>query len=320
MHRLFREQLGQAVGKSEFVIVQNLDIRGFSDWSLNVDSAQTALYIKKVYATLIDSYFKEASFIKPTGDGLLVITSFEEDELETEASRAIQRAIAIVESFGSLVEDDKMINFEVPQDVGFGIARGTASRLATEERTLDYSGRVLNLASRLMDLARPSGVVFDASYGVDLLPDEVAKDFREEAVYLKGIATSKPLTVYCWPPSVTISPIHRSPIDEERWEHQTLTTTPKELEEMAAKHYRWVLEPAPLPGATVECAVTHDAVTKGRRRSKKHEQSFGLEVSLRRAADRTVARIDQHQLATRLREKGVGPTWPVVVKISYRVG
>ena len=56
-----------------------------------------------------------------------------------------------------------------------GISRGTVCRLVSKGKTLDYSGRVVNLASRLMDDARPSGVVFDASVGIDLLSEEQAK-------------------------------------------------------------------------------------------------------------------------------------------------
>jgi hypothetical protein len=53
MHRDFRALLDEARGISEFVFAVNVDIRGFSDWSLTVDSAQTAIFVKKIYAKLI---------------------------------------------------------------------------------------------------------------------------------------------------------------------------------------------------------------------------------------------------------------------------
>lgn len=102
MHRDFRDLLDEAMGVSEFVFAMNLDIRGFSDWSLTVDSAQTAIFLKKIYSKLIDRYFDDAAFIKPTGDGLLVVVNFEEDALASVATRLVRIAIEIVENFGDL--------------------------------------------------------------------------------------------------------------------------------------------------------------------------------------------------------------------------
>ena len=68
----------------------------------------------------------------------------------------------LVEAFGQITANDFMINFPVPQRLGVGVARGTATRLASGGQVLDYTGRCLNLAARLMDKARPYGVVFGA--------------------------------------------------------------------------------------------------------------------------------------------------------------
>jgi hypothetical protein len=58
-------------------------------------------------------------------------------------------------------------------------------------------GEVSNLASRLMGLARRSGVVLDGAFGVDLLPAEVASKFAlDNRVYLPGIAEADPIAVY----------------------------------------------------------------------------------------------------------------------------
>jgi hypothetical protein len=83
MHRKFRELLATANGRSEFVVAVNLDIRGFSDWSRRVESSQTILYLTKVYPKLIDQYFADSWFFKPTGDGLLLVRPFVESELAT---------------------------------------------------------------------------------------------------------------------------------------------------------------------------------------------------------------------------------------------
>lgn len=318
MHRFFREQLDSATGTSEFVIAQNIDIRGFSDWSLKVDSAQTALYVKKVYGKLIDRYFAEASFVKPTGDGLLVVQAFEEGDLAATATKAVTDAMEIVESFHLLCEDENMINFPVPRDVGIGISRGTASKLASAERTLDYSGRVLNLASRLMDLARPRGVVMDHGYGLNLLPEAVSAEFHEDTAILKGIAPTEPMTVYCWPDEVEIPPWHKIPLGEERWEHKELKYTLKELQDMSFTHYRVELSPPPMPDSPIECEVEFPAMTPaGNKRTGTRYAQAAFTVSEARGAK--FAHIDLAALIKLLLGRGVKPPWDIVIKLSYQI-
>ena len=318
MHNLFREELGAARGISEFVVAQNIDIRGFSDWSLEVDSAQTALFIKKVYATLIDRYFADASFVKPTGDGLLVVTAFEEAELKKTAAKAVSDAMKIVESFHALCEDDDMINFPVPRDIGIGIARGAASRLASPDRTLDYSGRVLNLASRLMDLARPRGVVLDDGFGLNLLPDEIANSFHRDSAILKGIAPTEPLPIHCWPDEVVIPPWHKRPLEEDRWEHKEIAYTLKDLNELSFNPYRFEMNPAPLPASKPEGEASFPAITpKGNKSTGTRYLSVPVELTKARGA--YFAAFDVKELAKRLEARQVKPGWKVTIKISYRI-
>jgi hypothetical protein len=319
MHRLLREKLDAASGNSEFVIAMNLDIRGFSDWSLKVDSAQTALYLKKVYAKLIDTYFTSASFIKPTGDGLLVIEAIEESQLTEALLRTITNSMEIIEQFGSLCSDEPMINFSVPEDVGIGLARGSASRLATEDLTLDYSGNVLNLASRLMDLARPNGLIVDGGFGLSLLPEDLGKKFFQKDVYLKGVSPNTPTSVDCWPSSIQIPAMHLKPLEEEEWDHANLDTNRQQLESSTSTNFRFDLEASPLPGTKVECEVTHAAVTAGGRKATNRQTFFPISVELDEVAGKPIARIDQKALAARLKTKGVGPSWDVGIKLSYRV-
>jgi hypothetical protein len=77
MHRTLKRLLADAAGESQWVVAINLDIRGFSS-RMSANPSETALYLKKVYARILDSYFTNLSFFKPTGDGLLVVIPFEE--------------------------------------------------------------------------------------------------------------------------------------------------------------------------------------------------------------------------------------------------
>jgi len=49
MHKIFRKLLEGAQGKSEFVIIVNVDIRKYSSFSKRVDSQESVVFIKKVY-------------------------------------------------------------------------------------------------------------------------------------------------------------------------------------------------------------------------------------------------------------------------------
>jgi len=317
MHRAFREKLDSAKGVSEFVIALNIDIRGFSDWSLEVDSAQTALYIKKLYAKLIDKYFAEAAFVKPTGDGLLVVLNFEEEQVADAVAEVVRNSIEIVRTFGSLCDNEPAINFDVPKDVGIGISRGAASRLTSDDLTLDYSGRVLNLASRLMDIARPKGVVFDSQLGVQLLPKELKSKFKARKIYLKGVAPRTPLDIRCWPKSIQPPPVNLSPIGEPRWEHVEYPMTVSDLDEEDAI-FALDLPSHPPDPATLTCEVSHDAVTPKGARSAAFLTQLDVPVKYIDAAGNAQASLDQSELAQRLKEGGVGAKWPVLIKVSYR--
>jgi hypothetical protein len=224
MHRQFHKLLVEASGRSEFVLAVNLDIRGFSDWSRRVESSQTTLYLAKVYRKLIDFYFPSDWFFKPTGDGLLLVRAFVETELAELVTATVDNCFAIVDNFGELCQDNPMINYEVPDNVGIGLAQGAASRLVAEgqdgqELTLDYSGRVLNLASKLMELARPRGVVIDSGFGAGLLTKEILDRLNEKTGYIRGVSPDDELCVLFDPTMTQISPSFERRPDEPAWQN-----------------------------------------------------------------------------------------------------
>jgi class 3 adenylate cyclase len=219
MHREFRKRLGQATGDSERIIALNVDVRGFSAFSERVESVEAALYIKKIYEKLLDGYFgEEASFFKPTGDGLLVVFGYDDDTLKGRSNWVVKTSLKLVREFPRLLTHDPAVNFKVPAKVGIGMARGAASRLCgSDDTTLDYSGRILNLASRLMDVARPEGVVFDSSFRPDVLTPGLRKRFKSEKVFVRGIAESTPLTIFV-SDHVAVPAGLKRPITELEWE------------------------------------------------------------------------------------------------------
>jgi class 3 adenylate cyclase len=216
-HVQLRKLLGNAKGEPEFVIAAVLDIRGFSSFAMKVDSVQAAAYLRRAYMRIIDRYLPSSKFYKLTGDGLLVVFPCE-DNVERVAAAVLKSFVRLVSDFPNLCEGDPLINFDVPRLLGVGLSRGAATRLVSNGITLDYSGRPLNAASKLMDLARPSGLVLDHSYGADLIPKDMKPLFGSAKVYLKGISDGGLTRVYYTKGNTKI-PASAMVVPEARWRH-----------------------------------------------------------------------------------------------------
>jgi class 3 adenylate cyclase len=216
--KILRERLENATGQPEHVIAVNLDIRGFSSFCERNESANVVTYIREACKNLIDRYFPQAPFIKMTGDGLLVVSPCEKGKLDEDANYALNACQKVHQSFPSLV-DDPMVNIKKPQKIGIGLSRGAAFRIVANGETLDYSGRVLNLASRLMNLARPGGIVFDCEFlnGI-AAPSDLEKAFSKSKVWLWGIAERDPIEVYYSKAYGTSIPaMYKKRLDVRKW-------------------------------------------------------------------------------------------------------
>jgi len=316
MHRMFRKLLENATGVSEFIIAINIDIRGFSSFSKRVESPDVAMFIKKVYMKLIDNYFPNASFFKPTGDGLLIIIPYSEENLEDIARQTIASCLKILTEFGALCSNDPMINFEVPRRVGIGISRGTACRLVSKNKTLDYSGRALNLASRLMDLARPTGIVFDAGFGIELLSDNQIKLFAKDSVYIKGIAEKEPIDIYYTKELTRISPLNKHPLKKIKWNTITDTKTLKQIKDFGPR-FAYDLPTEPMDPDNIKVKIEHPGVVRGRRRKEIVAMFDFPNFEYFREAAKPKIEIEFGSLAKRLEANGVKDNWEVKIEIMY---
>lgn len=237
MHRAIRKGLESAEGVSESVVAVNLDVRSFTAFAGTVDSVDVAIYLRRLYQTVLDDVFPDADFFKLTGDGLLLTFRYtSEDSLAEQIRNQVGRSLALIDSFGGLTTGDKMIYYEVPDRVGIGISRGSASRIQAGELVLDYTGRPLNTASRLMQLARPSGVVLDATIPLEVLPDEAQHRFSADAVYLAGIAEETPVSIWYTSDRTVISPASRRPIAEYKWDEAVDVQTLSSWKGMIRRH------------------------------------------------------------------------------------
>jgi len=262
MHRLFRQALDDATGVSQFVIVVMIDIRGFSAFSQTRESPDTAMFLKRVYMKLIDSYFPFASFYKSTGDGLLLTIPFNESNLKEMSQKTVASCIACHSEFGNICNNDPMIYFRVPDKIGIGIARGTACCLISGETIIDYSGRLLNLTSRLTDLARPSGIIIDRSFGINLLDENIRDNFQEQDVYLDGIAEDEPIQVYFTKEFTTIPKRNRQPIAAKRWRYVTDVKPYRDL--LKFTMFRYPLESESVSYENIKVTIRHYRVEGGK--------------------------------------------------------
>jgi class 3 adenylate cyclase len=316
MHRAFRKLLEKARGVSDFVVALNLDIRGFSDFSKKVESPNTAMYVKRVYVRLIDEYFDYASFFKPTGDGLLVIIKYKESDLQKIVRKTIDSCVKVVGDFDSFCANDPMINFNVPERIGIGIARGTACRLVSGNVILDYSGRVLNLASRLMDIARPSGIVFDSNFGIELLSDEQIKLFDRDSIYLRGISEEETLDIFYSKKWTEIQVINKQPLTKVKWEEISDIKTLKKIKDCYPT-FQYRLSSEPSNEKDIKVRVEHIAVIRGKKRTDIQTIVDFTDFKYTLDAGRPVIDMNYGKLAERLVKNGVKDSYKVHIRIRY---
>lgn len=234
MHNILKKALPDAKGSSEYIVAVVADIRGFSEFSSRRDPPDAAMYIKRVYVQLISRYFPDASFYKPTGDGLLITMACDDATLQVVATATMAGCLRCVEEFPNICQGDRRINFEVPSRIGFGLARGSACCLVSGDLVLDYSGHLLNLTSRLTDLARPSGIVIDGEFGLDLLSEDQQNLFEEDQVCIRSVAEEVPRTIYIQKGVVEIPEAVRRPLRLEEWETEEVSKTVREWKMMAS--------------------------------------------------------------------------------------
>jgi class 3 adenylate cyclase len=218
LHERLRALLPSARAESCQIIATFLDIRGFSTFSAAGESVDIALYLRAAYSAILRDYFSDAVFFKPTGDGLLVVHELSDDTEQVKAlvNSILERSLTLVKGFGTITSTDVLINFEVPSELGIGIARGTVTKLVAGGFVLDYTGRCLNLAARLMDKARPCGVVFADSHALNLMSQESATRFHQDRICIRGIADTDPMAVFV-SSDVRIARGDREPLPESRF-------------------------------------------------------------------------------------------------------
>lgn len=320
MHRQLKGLLGRAYGTSELAIAVTVDIRGFTEFCRQQESPAVAHFLKRVYLRMVNDYYKKPRFFKPTGDGLLIMVPYTEQNLPRVATATVLASVKLVEQFSALCEGDQMVNFPTPDRVGIGISRGPVCALVAgidSPKTIDYSGRYLNLSSRLTDMARPAGVVFDSAFGIGLLPDPLQKLFAEESVYVRSVAEREPIRIHYTKEYTEILPVFKNPMDEPRWRTYEWESTLARIEK-SGPDFSHALPSRPADKSTIQVTVTTSMVEASGKQSHEFASIHPLPKFEYNDDPTGPAVILNHAfVGSLLRGKGVKGTWPCKVRIAY---
>jgi len=312
------DRLETATGRSEFVIAASIDIRGFSSFSMSVESSELAMFLKTVYRKIINEYFPKACFFKPTGDGLLIVTAYTQENLKKVVANTISASLELLRDFSSFCDREPTMYFKsrVPRKLGIGLSRGVVLRLVSDDKTLDYSGRALNLASRLMDLARPSGIVFDANFGIELLSDELKQHFSKDSIYLHGIAETEPIEIYYTKDLTQISLLNMQPLEKIKWKVVAIDRKLKQIRNLA-RVLAYGLPSEPKDADKIRISASIPSVKDGRRIRGVTETVPLSKFAYQLKAGKPEVQIKFDALAEILERRGVKDNWKVKIEIMY---
>lgn len=305
LHERLHELLGAAHAENCSIVATFLDIRGFSGFTAPGGPFDSALYLRSLYDKILSEYFNDTIFFKPTGDGLLLIHELPSipEEVPATISSILSRAANLVDVFGQILSDDVMINFDKPQKLGVGVARGSATRLVSNGFVLDYTGSCLNLAARLMDKARPAGVVFSDSLANLIMTEDVALLFSEDAICVRGISEEVPIPIMI-SLDVEIQYSDRQPVsDASRWGESVLLTV-EEIRESSS--YGFYLRRPPRDDERVAVLVEYPIFDKSGR-PKETISSLELDGIYERRPGGSIVRIDLASVQEQIR--GLPATW-----------
>ena len=310
-----RDQLAEAQGKSEFVIAVVADVRGFSTFCKNHESTDIAMFIKRFYMRLMDDYFAKAGFFKTKGDGLLMTFPYSESNLQEVSDYVISNCFQCLVEFPEICAGDPMINFKTPENIGFGIARGTVCCLYTEDEIIDYSGHLLNLASRLMDMARPSGIVIDSNFMHEIIPEELRGSFKRADVFIRSISEEKPYGIFYLEDYVRISEAFLTPMVEDNW--HTIYKTLKMHEMGGFSHFSIHLPVEPKPGTEIKVVMIYPKMVKRRAVKGYRTHRVFKDFEYHNEANETKITLDLREAYKYLARIGLKKVVPVQFKIQY---
>jgi adenylate cyclase len=189
-----------AARRTEIVVVF-CDLRGFTAFASKTEATEIMQVLDEYYAALGEIIERfDATLTQFSGDGMMVLVNAPVACPDNPAIRAVRMSLEMQAAIQHLITKWREQGHTLGFGVGLAKGEATVGRIGYEGRN-DYTaiGSVVNLASRLCDVAADGQVLLDADSAV-----EVSEDFDLEALggrELKGLsddtsvfsASTKPL-------------------------------------------------------------------------------------------------------------------------------
>jgi class 3 adenylate cyclase len=192
------ELLPSAGPRREEAIVTVIDIRDFSSLSRNprVYPKDLVNVLKHFYRSLWEKYFVYADWLKPTGDGMILVFRTPERKMDLPelVERVVKSCLELCNDYPTMFDEETYF-FQVPNRLGIGMARGRITAIVHDGEELDYSGHLLICATRLCERARPHGIILDAVSTENLIPKYFRPLFAEGELFIPSVAEKDALRV-----------------------------------------------------------------------------------------------------------------------------
>jgi class 3 adenylate cyclase len=145
-----------------------VDIRGFTDWAKD-NQFEIKKLINLTYSTGVDIFGqrKEQSYlqrvVKYLGDGFFAALEYKDDESDhfiSTMNQTIDNSCQFIKVFKKKVFDSNLHD-KNSLGIGIGISFGSAIRFNMPGMPIDYSGKCVNISSRLCDVALDKEIVLE---------------------------------------------------------------------------------------------------------------------------------------------------------------
>ena len=176
------------MGNDTNALIVFVDMRGFTSWAEKVDNFNFIGEFIKEWNALLKNSFSDGYAIKYLGDGAMLLKKIGKDTNEAFLQTLLSDTLAKIKnaktSFGELCNQFSITRgSKIPLHLGWGIVKGTVKKIGNE-----YIGSEINKCSRYCDIARPHGIVIDATDFQDpIIPEDLGLKLYKQTRMLKGI-------------------------------------------------------------------------------------------------------------------------------------
>ena len=316
MHRELSRLLKDAKGAATFAMIVDLDIRGFSKATKTLDSAQTGAFLRRAYQAVINEWFPFVSYYKPVGDGLLLVTEYDEEDVDEKGERVLNACMDALRGFSSVCAELSWLCPALPGRLGIGVARGAVCRLESHGKILDYLGTPVNLAFKLANLARPSGTVAERTFIPGSPASSGAPMLATADVYIPGLADEMPIQIMYTQDETSIPQHALRPTGKIVWARKQYAVPLKRIRSLGPQ-FGLTLAGEPKTEDRILVRIKHPTIANGRQRrgyyTEFHFDRF--EYVLDADTPQVILRFDL--LADALAEYGLRDDHEVRIEIVY---